>query len=107
MDNCELSLKMSDEEMERIRKMLTKDKGLKLDVVEFKEYENLQQRIDKTIEVLNEYKKFCKSKLDFEKDINSPTAHQNMVYWNYCIDKLDYVLLILKDEERSKYVKNS
>ena len=60
MSEFELNFKMSDEEMERIREILAKDKGLRhyllklsdnqeLDVVEYKEYENLQQRVDKAI----------------------------------------------------------
>ena len=60
MNEFELNFKMSDEEMERIREILAKDKGLRhyllklsdnqeLDVVEYKEYENLQQRVDKAI----------------------------------------------------------
>ena len=63
MNDCELNFKMSDEEMEKIKEILTKNKGIKhyllklsnsqkLDVVEYKEYEILRQRIDKAIEYL-------------------------------------------------------
>ena len=68
--------------------------------------DNLQQRIDKVIEVLNEYKKSCESKLNFEKGIHSPTARNNETYWKNCIDKLNYILSILQNENVSKYVKN-
>ncbi len=64
MNDCELNIRMSDEEIERIKELLTKDKSVRhyllkisnnqeLDVIEYKEYENLQQRIDK----LNKYMK--------------------------------------------------
>ena len=60
---------------------------------------NLQQRINKTIEILNKYKKLCESKLNFEKNTHSPTARHNEMYWKDCIDKLNYILSILHDEK--------
>ena len=64
MNNYELNINMSNEEIERIKNLLIKDVKLthyllkiddnkELDVVEYKEYENLQQRIDKAIELCN------------------------------------------------------
>ncbi len=55
--------------------------------------------IDEAIEILEEYKKICESKLNFEKSMHSPTANHNATYWKDCIDKLNYILSILYDKE--------
>ncbi len=66
MNDCELIIKMSGEEIERIKELLVKDKRVRhyllkifdneeLDVVEYKEYEKLQQRINEAIKLLDNY----------------------------------------------------
>ena len=101
MSDCELSFKMSDEEIERIKEILTKDKGLKhyllklsdnqkLDVVEYKEYEKLQQRIDKAIKYIKQNSKICYSN---KYDDNSLKILGNFMWHT------DKLLSILQDEE--------
>ena len=96
MSDCELSFKMSDEEIERIKEILTKDKGLKhyllklsdnqeLDVVEYKEYEKLQQRIDKAINYIKSF--------DYKEQIDENTTI------NVIDEDMERLLSILQGEE--------
>lgn len=104
----EMSFKINEEQKEALEKtfnsggvrhyLLELANDNKLDVVEYKEYQDLQQRIDRIIKTFNEHKKFCESKLQFEKNIHSSIAKHNETYWKYCIKKIDCILSILKGE---------
>ena len=81
---------LSEKELKAMKELAKKEE---------KEKNTLQQRIYKSIEILEEYKKFCESKLNFEKSMHSPTANHNATYWKDCIDKLNYILSILRDRK--------
>ena len=75
-------------------------KDVKEEIKDYKrQLEEKDKIIDKSIEILEEYKKFCESKLNFEKSMHSPTANHNATYWKDCIDKLNYILSILRDRK--------
>lgn len=71
--DLEISFRMSEEEKERIKKILLGNGGLRhyllkmadgteLDVVDYKEYKKLEFKIDKAIELLDNYQNNLYSK---------------------------------------------
>ena len=101
MNDCELNFKMSDEEMEKIKEILTKNKGIKhyllklsnsqkLDVVEYKEYEILRQRIDKAIEYI---------KKAYQEDEDNKIPLEDLYLKNCTYNPSLVALSILQGEE--------